>query len=316
MLTKGPYRGLLATIGRTPLVELGNISPNPQVRIYAKLEGQNPTGSVKDRIALKMIERAEADGEISPSRAILEPTSGNTGISLAMIGRLKGYRVTVVMPENVSAERTQLLEAYGARIIYSDGALGTNGSVTMAQEIIAQNPHDYLMLYQYGNEGNPEAHYTGTGQEIVADLPDVDVFVAGLGTGGTLMGNARRLKEHRSDIKIIAVAPEPDDFISGLRRLEDGFIPPILDISLLDNRLLVNSFDSFYMTRQLMDKEGIFAGISSGSVIAGALKHADRMDAGKVVCLLADGGWKYLSSRLWTRDYETLAQEAQGKIWW
>ena len=316
MLTKGPYRGLLATIGRTPLVELGNISPNPQVRIYAKLEGQNPTGSVKDRIALKMIERAEGDGEISPSRAILEPTSGNTGISLAMIGRLKGYRVTVVMPENVSAERTQLLEAYGARIIYSDGALGTNGSVTMAQEIIAQNPHDYLMLYQYGNEGNPEAHYTGTGQEIVADLPDVDVFVAGLGTGGTLMGNARRLKEHRSDIKIIAVAPEPDDFISGLRRLEDGFIPPILDISLLDNRLLVNSFDSFYMTRQLMDKEGIFAGISSGSVIAGALKHADRMDEGKVVCLLADGGWKYLSSRLWTRDYETLAQEAQGKIWW
>ena len=316
MLTKGPYRGLLATIGRTPLVELGNISPNPQVRIYAKLEGQNPTGSVKDRIALKMIERAEADGEISPSRAILEPTSGNTGISLAMIGRLKGYRVTVVMPENVSAERTQLLEAYGARIIYSDGALGTNGSVTMAQEIIAQNPHDYLMLYQYGNEGNPEAHYTGTGQEIVADLPDVDVFVAGLGTGGTLMGNARRLKEHRSDIKIIAVAPEPDDFISGLRRLEDGFIPPILDISLLDNRLLVNSFDSFYMTRQLMDKEGIFAGISSGSVIAGALKHADRMDEGKVVCLLADGGWKYLSSQLWTRDYETLAQEAQGKIWW
>ena len=316
MLANSTYSGLLATIGNTPLVELQNLSPRPGVRIYAKLEGQNPTGSVKDRIGLKMIERAEADGEISPNRTILEPTSGNTGISLAMIGRLKGYRVTVVMPENVSVERTQLLEAYGARIIYSDGTLGTNGSVTMAQELVAQNPHDYLMLYQYGNAGNPEAHYYGTGAEIVAALPEVDVFVAGLGTGGTLMGNARRLKEHRRDIKIIAVAPEPDDFISGLRRLEDGFIPPILDINLLDNRLLVNSYDSFYMTKALMDQEGIFAGISSGSVIAGALKLAERMDEGNIVCLLADGGWKYLSSQLWTRDYATLAQEAQGKIWW
>ena len=316
MLANSTYSGLLATIGNTPLVELQNLSPRPGVRIYAKLEGQNPTGSVKDRIGLKMIERAEADGEISPNRTILEPTSGNTGISLAMIGRLKGYRVTVVMPENVSVERTQLLEAYGARIIYSDGTLGTNGSVAMAQELVAQNPHDYLMLYQYGNAGNPEAHYYGTGAEIVAALPEVDVFVAGLGTGGTLMGNARRLKEHRRDIKIIAVAPEPDDFISGLRRLEDGFIPPILDINLLDNRLLVNSYDSFYMTKALMDQEGIFAGISSGSVIAGALKLAERMDEGNIVCLLADGGWKYLSSQLWTRDYATLAQEAQGKIWW
>ncbi len=316
MLARSTYSGLLDTIGNTPLVELQRLSPKPGVRIYAKLEGQNPTGSVKDRIGLSMIERAEADGEISPGRTILEPTSGNTGISLAMIGRLKGYQVTVVMPENVSVERTQLLEAYGAKIIYSDGTLGTNGSVTMAQELVAQRPHDYLMLYQYGNDGNPDAHYTGTGAEIVAALPEVDVFVAGLGTGGTLMGNARRLKEHRSDIKIIAVAPEPDDFISGLRRLEDGFIPPILDINLLDNRLLVNSYDSFYMTKELMEKEGIFAGISSGSVIAGALKLAERMDEGNIVCLLADGGWKYLSSQLWTRDYETLAQEAQGKIWW
>ena len=316
MLAQSTYSGLLATIGNTPLVQLQNLSPQPGVRIYAKLEGQNPTGSVKDRIGLKMIERAEADGEISPNRTILEPTSGNTGISLAMIGRLKGYRVTVVMPENVSVERTQLLEAYGAKIIYSDGTLGTNGSVVMAQELVTQHPHDYLMLYQYGNAGNPEAHYYGTGAEIVAALPEVDVFVAGLGTGGTLMGNARRLKEHRRDIKIIAVAPEPDDFISGLRRLEDGFIPPILDINLLDNRLLVNSYDSFYMTKALMDQEGIFAGISSGSVIAGALKLAERMDEGNIVCLLADGGWKYLSSQLWTRDYATLAQEAQGKIWW
>lgn len=316
MPTGSAYPGILAAIGNTPLVELRNLSPNPNVRIYAKLEGQNPTGSVKDRIALKMIERAEADGEITPRRTILEPTSGNTGISLAMIGRLKGYQVKVVMPENVSVERTQLLQAYGAEIVYSDGALGTNGSVSVAQDLAAQNPHDYLMLYQYGNPGNPAAHYEGTGQEIIAALPQVDVFIAGLGTGGTLMGSARRLKEHRRDIKIIAVAPEPDDFISGLRRLEDGFIPPILDITLLDNRLLVNSYDSFYMTKELMDKEGIFAGISSGSVIAGAMKQAERMDGGNMVCLLADGGWKYLSSQLWTKDYATLAKEAQGKIWW
>ena len=212
---------------------------------------------MKDRIALKMIERAESDGEITPNRTILEPTSGNTGISLAMIGRLKGYRVKVVMPENVSVERTHLLEAYGAEIIYSDGTLGTNGSVVMAQEIVEKHPHDYLMPYQYGNDGNPEAHYEGTGQEIVETLPDVDVFVAGLGTGGTLMGNARRLKEHSSDIKIIAVAPEPDDFISGLRRLEDGFIPPILDINMLDNRLLVNSFDSFYYDEGVDGQGGV-----------------------------------------------------------
>ena len=200
------YKGILATIGNTPIVELQNLSPKPEVRIFAKLEGQNPTGSVKDRIGLKMIERAEADGEISPNRTILEPTSGNTGISLAMIGRLKGYKVTVVMPENVSEERTQLLSAYGAEIIYSDGSQGTNGSIVVAQDILEKNPHDYLMMYQYGNSGNPDAHYEGTGQEIVETLPEVDMFVAGLGTGGTLMGVARRLKEHNSNIKIVAVA--------------------------------------------------------------------------------------------------------------
>lgn len=316
MLTKLTYKGILDTIGNTPIVELQKMSPKASVRIFAKLEGQNPTGSVKDRIALKMIERAEQDGELSASRTILEPTSGNTGISLAMVARVKGYKVTVVMPENVSMERTQLLEAYGAEIIYSDGSLGTNGSIDMAHEVQEKHPHDYLMMYQYGNSGNPDAHYEGTGQEIVEALPEVDVFVSGLGTGGTLMGVGRRLKEHNSNIKVVAVAPEPDDFISGLRRLEDGFIPPILDLNLLDGRIMVGSLPAFRTTRDLLEQEGIFAGVSSGSVVYAALKQAERMEEGNIVCLLADGGWKYLSTSLWTKDYEQLEKDAKGKIWW
>ena len=316
MVTRLTYKGILTTIGNTPTVELQNMSPKEGVRIFAKLEGQNPTGSVKDRIALKMIELAEQDGEISASRTILEPTSGNTGISIAMIARVKGYRVKVVMPENVSPERTQLLQAYGAEIIYSDGAQGTNGSIDVAQDMAERNPHDYLMLYQYGNNGNPAAHYETTGKELIESGPDIDTFVAGLGTGGTLMGVARRLKEHNPQVKIVAVAPEPDDLISGLRRLEDGFFPPILDLNLLDSRILVSSFDAFSTTKSLLEKEGIFAGISSGSVVSAALRQAERMDEGNILCLLADGGWKYLSTGLWTKDYEQLAKEAQGKIWW
>ena len=316
MVTKLTHRGILATIGNTPIVELQNMSPKEGVRIFAKLEGQNPTGSVKDRIALKMIDRAEAGGELSPSRTILEPTSGNTGISLSMIARLKGYKVAVVMPENVSVERVQLLEAYGADIIHSDGSRGTNGSIEMAHGLMEKNPHDYLMLYQYGNPANPGVHYETTGQEILDALPEVDMFVAGLGTGGTLMGVARRLKEHNSQTKIVAVAPEPDDFISGLRSLEEGFIPPILDLTMLDSRMMVSSFDAFRTTKELLHQEGIFAGISSGSVLYGALRQAERMDGGTIVCLLADGGWKYLSTSLWTKDYEQLAKESKGKIWW
>ena len=316
MVTKLTHRGILATIGNTPIVELQNMSPKEGVRIFAKLEGQNPTGSVKDRIALKMIDRAEANGELSPNRTILEPTSGNTGISLSMISRLKGYKVAVVMPENVSVERVQLLEAYGAEIIHSDGSRGTNGSIEMAQDLMEKNPHDYLMLYQYGNPANPGVHYETTGQEILDALPEVDMFVAGLGTGGTLMGVARRLKEHNAQTKIVAVAPEPDDFISGLRSLEEGFIPPILDLSMLDSRMMVSSFDAFRTTRDLLHQEGIFAGISSGSVLYGALRQAERIDRGDIVCLLADGGWKYLSTSLWTKDYEQLAKESKGKIWW
>ena len=316
MVTKLTHKGILATIGNTPLVELQNLSTKAGVHIFAKLEGQNPTGSVKDRIALKMIERAEENGEISANRTILEPTSGNTGISLAMIGRLKGYKVKVVMPENVSEERTQLLQAYGAEIIYSDGSLGTNGSIDVARELAEKHPHDYLMMYQYGNSANPDAHYEGTAQEIINILPDADMFVAGLGTGGTLMGNARRLKEHNPNIKIVAVVPEPDDFISGLRRLEDGFIPPILDLNMLDSRILVGSLNAFRTTKELLHQEGIFAGISSGSVVYAALRQAERMEEGNIVCLLADGGWKYLSTSLWTKDYEQLEKEAKGKIWW
>ncbi len=316
MVTRMAYKGILATIGNTPMVELQHLSPKPEVRIFAKLEGQNPTGSVKDRIALKMIERAEADGEISSSRTILEPTSGNTGISLAMIGRLKGYKVKVVMPENVSEERSQLLYAYGAEIVFSDGEKGSNGSIEVAQEMAAQNPHDYLLMYQYGNRGNPDAHYETTGPEIIEAVPDVTTFVAGLGTGGTLMGVARSLREHNADVRIVAVAPEPDDFISGLRRLEDGYIPPILDINLLDSRLLVGSLPAFRTTKELLHEEGIFAGISSGSVVYGAMRQAERMDSGNIVCLLADGGWKYLSTSLWTKEYEELEDDVQGKIWW
>ncbi|MDE2843766.1 MAG: cysteine synthase family protein [Chloroflexota bacterium] len=316
MVTRLAYKGILATIGNTPMVELQHLSPKPEVRIFAKLEGQNPTGSVKDRIALKMIERAEADGEISPDRTILEPTSGNTGISLAMIGRLKGYKVKVVMPENVSEERSQLLHAYGAETVFSDGEKGSNGSIEVAQEMAAQNPHDYLLMYQYGNRGNPDAHYETTGPEIIETVPEVTTFVAGLGTGGTLMGVARSLREHNPDVRIVAVAPEPDDFISGLRRLEDGYIPPILDINVLDSRLLVGSMPAFRTTKELLHQEGIFAGISSGSVVYGAIRQAERMDSGNIVCLLADGGWKYLSTSLWTKEYEQLEDEVQGKIWW
>ena len=316
MATKLTYKGILSTIGNTPVVELQNMSPKEGVRIFAKLEGQNPTGSVKDRIGLKMIEQAEADGELGAARTILEPTSGNTGISLAMIGRLKGYKVAVVMPENVSVERVQLLEAYGAEIISSDGSRGTNGSIEVAQDLVEKKPHDYVMMYQYGNSGNPGAHYETTGPEIIGALPEVDMFVAGLGTGGTLMGVARRLKEHNPEVKIVAVAPEPEDFISGLRSLEEGFIPPILDINLLDSRMLVGSFEAFHTAKRLLNEEGIFAGVSSGSVVYGAIRQAERMESGTIVCLLADGGWKYLSTSLWTKDYDQLREESKGKIWW
>ncbi len=307
---------ILDTIGNTPLVELQNMGLKKGVHVFVKLEGQNPTGSLKDRIAKFMIEKAECEGRLTHDNVILEPTSGNTGISLAFVGGLKGYHVKVIMPENVSQERSQLLWAYGAEIIYSDGSKGTNGSIEVAHEMMNSDEGNYFMPYQYGNSANPGAHYETTGQEIINDLPEVDIFVAGLGTGGTLMGTGRRLKEHNPDVKIIAVAPEPGDYIQALRSLEEGFIPPILDLSLLETRMMVSSTDAFHMTKELLQREGIFAGISSGSVVLGALKMAQRIEKGNIVCLLADGGWKYLSTGLWTKDYGELEKEATGKIWW
>ena len=307
---------ILDTIGNTPLVELQNMGLKKGVHVFVKLEGQNPTGSLKDRIARYMIEKAEREGELANGKMILEPTSGNTGISLAFVGGLKGYRVKVVMPENVSPERSQLLWAYGAEIVFSDGSKGTNGSILVAQEMMESQADHYYMPYQYGNSANPGAHYETTGREIIEALPQVDMFVAGLGTGGTLMGVGRRLKGHNPNVKIIAVAPEPGDYIQALRSLEEGFIPPILDIALLDSRIMVTSTDAFRMTKELLQREGIFAGISSGSVVYGAMKMAQRMDEGNIVCLLADGGWKYLSTGLWTKDYGEIEEEARGKIWW
>ena len=309
------FGSLLERVGGTPVVEISELSPRPDVRIFAKLEGANPTGSVKDRIAKFMVEAAERDGRLEPGQTILEPTSGNTGIALALIGRLRGYPVKVVLPDAVTRERIELLEAYGAEIIFSPGELGTNGSVQMAERVAAEHP-DWFMPYQYENEQNPRAHYETTAPEIIADIPDVDVFVAGLGTGGTLTGVGRRLKEHNPAVRIVAVAPHPGDLVQGLRSLEEGYIPPVFDESVLDGRIVVDSATSFRATRELTERTGIFAGVSSGSVVVAAQKVAERMERGKIVCLLADSGWKYLSSGLWTRDYAEIEEDVATVLWW
>ncbi len=309
------YHSILDTIGNTPLIELKSFSPRPGVQIFAKLEGANPSGSVKDRIAKKMIEEAEADGRLTPGAILLEPTSGNTGIALSMIARVKGYTFVAVMPDNVTQERRQMLELYGAKIVYSDGTLGSNGAVRLAKEL-ASSDDRYVMLYQYGNDANPRAHYEGTAVEIIRDLPDLDVFVAGLGTGGTLTGNARRLKEYNPAIKIVAAEPLQGEGVQGLRSLEDGFVPPVLDQSLLDSKILVSAGDSIRRTRQLKDQEGIFAGPSCGAALHAALRVASSMERGKIVVILADGGWKYLSEDLWTRDMEQLEDDLEGILLW
>ena len=307
---------LIEAIGNTPLVELPTFSPAPSVRIYAKLEGNNPTGSVKDRIARAMVQAAQSDGVLSPGKILLEPTSGNTGISLAMVTHRLGYRFTAVMPDNVSVERSQLLSAYGAEVVYSPGEGGSNGSIALAQEM-AEADDRYVMLYQYGNPANPQAHYETTAPEIIRDLPEVTHFVAGLGTGGTLMGVGRRLKEFNPDIEVIAAAPEIDDRIQGLRSLEEGFVPPILDLSLLDGRIMVSGEESFQKTAEVLHKEGVFAGVSSGAVLAAAQRIAARVSDANIVCLFADGGWKYLSTGLWTdEDPAGLRERVQGKVWW
>jgi cysteine synthase len=309
------YSNIIEAIGHTPLVELQALSPSPAVRLYAKLEGANPTGSVKDRIARQMILEAEREGRLRPGDVILEPTSGNTGIGLAMIARVRGYRFVAVMPDNVTRERRQVLELYGAEIVVTPGATGSNGAVRRAQELAASDSR-YVLLYQYGNPANPRAHYETTAPEIIAELPDLDVFVAGLGTGGTLTGCGRRLKEHNPAIRIVAAEPLQGEGVQGLRSLEDGFIPPVFDGTVLDGKILVHASDSLRAMRALLDKEGIFAGPSGGAVVHAALRVARSMDHGKIVVLLADGGWKYLSEDLWSHDAEAAAEALEDKLLW
>lgn len=308
------FNDILDAIGNTPLVGIPTMSPKPGVRIWAKLEGNNPTGSTKDRIAKAMAEDAEARGLLTPEKTILEPTSGNTGIALAMVARRKGYKLTVVLPDNASDERIRLLELFGAEIVFSPGDKGTNGSIEIARRLAEDDR--YLMLFQYGNEANPRAHYEGTGAEIVADLPEVTHFVAGLGTGGTLTGTGRRLHQHDPDIRIIAAEPELGDLVYGLRSLDEGFVPPILDESVLDAKFLVNSSDSLKATRELTQTEGIFAGISSGAVVHVAQRVAERIERGDIVCLLADGGWKYLSTDAWAAELEQAEKRVAETLWW
>jgi cysteine synthase len=303
---------LLELVGNTPLVELTRLAP-PGVRLYAKLEGQNPTGSIKDRVALAMIEAAEASGELEPGRELLEPTSGNTGISLALVARLKGYRLTCVVPENVTEELLRLLRLYGAEVITSPGAEGSNGAVRLALELAEREPR-YFLPFQYGNEANPRAHYDGTGAEIAAELDRIDVVVAGLGTGGTLMGVGRRLRESFPDVVVAAAEPLPGDPVMGLRSLDDGYVPPILDVSQLDRKLLVSNAEAVAGMRELLEREGIFAGISSGGVIHVARRLAAELDERTVVAILADGGWKYLSAPLWEADDVERAME--HAVWW
>jgi cysteine synthase B len=305
---------ILDAIGDTPLVGLPNLSPRPGVRLWAKLEGQNPTGSTKDRIAKRMIETAEAAGRLGPGQTILEPTSGNTGIALGLVARRKGYPLTVVIPDNASEERIRLLELFGSEIVFSPGDKGTNGSIDVARRLARDDR--YFMPFQYGNEANALAHEEGTGEEIVRDLPEVTHFVAGLGTGGTLTGVGRRLHRHDPDVKVIAAEPELGELVYGLRSLDEGFVPPILDESQLDRKFLVSSSDALRATRDLTEVEGVFAGISSGAVIHVARRIAEEIDDGDIVCLLADGGWKYLSLEAWAHDLDRAAKSVSESLWW
>ena len=309
------YESILDLIGNTPLVGVHALSPKPAVRIYAKLEGQNPGGSMKDRIALRMVEAAERDGVLQPGDTILEPSSGNTGIGLALVARMKGYRLRVVLPENVSEERRQMLEIFGAEVIPSPGEEGSNGAIRQAEKLAAEDS-SLVMLFQYGNPANPDAHYATTGPEILRDCPELDVFVAGLGTSGTLMGVGRYLKEQKPGVRVVAVEPPAGELVQGLRSLEDGFVPPIFDPAVLDRKFIVRPRESIEWTRGLLDECGIFAGISSGAVMAGVAKMAATMDAGTIVALVPDAGWKYLSSGAWTDDLDVVTERAQRINYW
>lgn len=312
------YDSVLGLIGETPIVDVSQLSPNPDVRLLAKLEGQNPAGSVKDRIAWSMIKAAEADGVLTPGATVIEPSSGNTGIALAMICRLRGYTIKIVLPENVTVERRQMLEAYGAEIILSPGAEGSNGAVRRAQEIALEHP-EWVFLYQYGNEANPTAHYETTGPEILRDVPDITHFVAGLGTSGTLMGVGTYLKEHKPDVKLYAVEPPSGERVEGLRSLDDGYVPPVFEkwggMELLDGKRIVRPLESLEWTRRLVSEAGIFAGVSSGAALAGAAKVAARIESGTIVFIVCDGGWKYLSTGAYTDDLETVARNIDEVIY-
>jgi [CysO sulfur-carrier protein]-thiocarboxylate-dependent cysteine synthase len=304
---------VLDLIGGTPLVGVHGLSPNPGVRLYAKLEGTNPGGSVKDRIAKAMVEAAEREGRLRPGDTILEPSSGNTGIGLALVCRVKGYKLRVVLPGNVSPERRQLLEIFGAEVVSSPAEEGSNGAIRVAQELDKEG--GVVLLYQYGNPANPRAHYTGTGPEIWADCPEVDAFVAGLGTSGTLMGVGRYLKEQNPAVQIVAVEPPAGELVQGLRSMDEGYIPPIFDPEVLDRRFIVRPRESVEWTRRLVEECGIFAGLSSGAVLAGAAKVAAGMERGTIVVLLPDGGWKYLSTGAWTDDLDVVIERARRLIY-
>ena len=312
----GRYGDILEAIGHTPLVEIARMSPNPRVRIFAKLEMLNPSGSVKDRVARALIEDLEQRGLLHEDSIILEPTSGNTGIALAMIGRRKGYRVSLVMPDNVTAERRQMAALFGAEVIDSPGAQGSNGAIALARELVASDPH-YVMPYQYGNPANPRAHYETTGPEILVDCPEVDVFVAGLGTGGTLMGAGRYLREHAPGVRIVAAEPLPGELVQGLRSLDEGFIPEILDPTLIDAKYLVSNLDALTALRELVAREGIFGGPSCGAVLVAAAREAMAMTSGTIVALFPDGGWKYLSAGTYTTDFADMGDALEGGVnWW
>lgn len=312
------FASVLDMIGNTPMVDVSVLSPNPRVRILGKMEGQNPAGSVKDRIALAMVEEAEADGTLTPGRTIIEPSSGNTGIALAMIARIKGYPIKIVLPENVSIERRQLLEVYGAEIILSPGNEGSNGAVRRAIELADEHP-EWAFLYQYANEANPRAHYETTGPEIWADVPEITHFVAGLGTSGTLMGVGTFLKEQNPAIKVLAVEPPLGESVEGLRNLDEGYIPPVYEKwggpELLDGKRIVRPRESIEYTRLLAEKCGIFSGISAGAALAGAVRVAGQIDEGTIVFIVCDGGWKYLSTGAWTDDLDEVTARAEKIIY-
>ncbi|MBA31755.1 MAG: cysteine synthase B [Chloroflexi bacterium] len=319
MASKKISSNIITSIGNTPLIDVTQLSPDPKIQIFGKLESANPTGSVKDRVARSLILNAEKEGKISQGSTILEPTSGNTGIGLAMLGSTRGYNVKAVMPADVPPERIDILKAFGAEVIFSDAGKGTNESIKLAKEISNDNPN-YYMPYQYGNEANPRAHYETTGPEIINDLPDIDVFVAGLGTGGTLMGAGKFLKECNPNIKIIATAPHPDEKVQGLRAIEHGFIPPIIDLEKLDGRVLIEGEEAFFWTRKLLIDMGIFVGVSSGATFATARKMAQKMSkegkSGKIVTIFCDGGWKYLSTGIYSENFKYNQKEIEGKTWW